>query len=285
MVKKYSKADYPDRELKACHQVLMEIVGLLHEYSDHIALVGGWVPFFAVPQGQAPHLGSTDVDIAFDFQNISDDTYSTILKILSTNGYYQTESGKHFQWWKDIKIDGGDPVIVGVDLLAPEYGGTGKKRESQAVQDAKALKARGSDLIFDESHRYMNIEMEGALPGGALDSVKCRVAGVVPFLVMKGMALRRNKPKDSYDIEYIILNYPGGLTALVDLFKRDANLELVREGLGKIRRAFESADHTGPNDIAMFLEITGDTNLQIRKREAFERVSRFLDALGIEKYV
>ena len=38
MVKKYSRADYPDRELDACHRVLMEVVNLLKEFSDHIAL-------------------------------------------------------------------------------------------------------------------------------------------------------------------------------------------------------------------------------------------------------
>lgn len=285
MVKRYSKSDYPDRELRACHQVLIEIVGLLHDYSDHIALVGGWVPFFSIPQDKDPHMASTDVDIAFDFQSITDSKYSSILQILSANNYYQTEAGKHFQWWKDIAIDDGPVVIIGIDLLAPEYGGSGKQRESQALQDTRALKARGSDLIFDEHHRYTTIEMEGELPNGALDCVKCRVAGVVPFLVMKGMALRRNKPKDSYDIEYIIANFEGGLEALVKLFKRDSDHSLVKEGLGKIRRAFESADHTGPNDIVLFLGIAEPTAAKNRKGQAFETVNKFLDALAIEKFL
>ena len=43
MVKRYSRDDYPARELEACHRVLMELVNLLHEFCDHIALVGGWV--------------------------------------------------------------------------------------------------------------------------------------------------------------------------------------------------------------------------------------------------
>lgn len=97
MVKKFSQADYPNRELQACRRVLMEVVNLLHEFSDHIALVGGWVPYFLVPAGKDAHVGSLDVDIAFDFKNISGDTYETILKILQKNGYYQVDPHKQFQ--------------------------------------------------------------------------------------------------------------------------------------------------------------------------------------------
>lgn len=285
MVKKYSQADYPDRELQACRRVLMEVVNLLHEFSDHIALVGGWVPYFLVPKEKEGHVGSLDVDIAFDFKNISGDTYETILKILQKNGYYQNDPQKQFQWWKEVRVDDGEPIAVELDLLAPEYGGSGKKRESQTIQDAKARKARGSDLIFDNANRFTEIVMEGELPNGALDSVRCRVAGVVPFLVMKGMALGRGKPKDAYDIEYVIKNYPGGLKSLVKEFAADTNNALVLEGLGKIRTKFESMNHVGPNDIARFLEISDPDDKELRKRQAFERVSKFLDALSIQKFV
>jgi hypothetical protein len=251
MVNTHNRADYPDRELLACGRVLMEVVNLLSEFKDHIALVGGWVPYYIVPQGSDPHVGSLDVDVAFDFQQITDTTYQTILNILLNHGYYQTDKHKPFQWWKDVKIDEGKPVTVEVDLLAPEYGGRGKKHENQHIQDTKARKARGSDLIFD--NRFKEIVIEGTLPNGALDSVRCKVAGVVPFLVMKGMALGRGKNKDAYDIEYVIRHYSGGVDALASEFKRDTNNALVQEGLGKIRAKFESANHSGPDDIATFL--------------------------------
>ena len=73
-----------------------------------------------------------------------------------------------------------------VDLLAGEYGGTGGGHRTQPVQDARARKARGADLVFDAP---VPVEVEGELPGGGRDRVTVRVAGVVPWLVMKGMAL------------------------------------------------------------------------------------------------
>jgi len=282
MVKRYQKEDYPQRELEACHRVLMELVGLLSEFKNHIALVGGWVPFYIARSEGNPHLGSLDVDVAFDFEHISQETYETVLALLKANGYYQRNPVRRpFQWWKDVTVDDGGPIPVEVDLLAPEYGGRSRRHEHQFVQDTRARKARGCDLVFD---RVEEVILEGVLPNGARDTVRCKVAGVVPFLVMKGMALGRGKRKDAYDIEYVIRNYPGGSAQIVELFKRDISNKLVQEGLGRIRTKFETPDHAGPQDIADFLGVS-DTNRPLRKREAFEVVSELLDALEIEKFV
>ncbi|MDZ4834216.1 MAG: hypothetical protein SGJ27_10605 [Candidatus Melainabacteria bacterium] len=282
MVKRYRKEDYPQRELEACHRILMEMVNLLHEFSDHIALVGGWVPFFIAKSEVDPHVGSLDVDVAFDFKNISTETYETVLAILKDNGYYQSNPiHKPFQWWKDVKIDDGASVPVEVDLLAPEYGGRGQRHENQFVQDTRARKARGCDLVFS---RLEEVILEGALPNGSRDTVRCKVAGVVPFLVMKGMALGRGKPKDAYDIEYVIRNYPGGIAVIIELFQRDLDNKLVQEGLGRIRAKFESIDHTGPQDIVNFLGISEENKL-VRRRDAFDIVSELLDALEVARFV
>jgi hypothetical protein len=115
--------------------------------------------------------------------------------------------------------------------------------------------------------------------------VKCKVAGVVPFIVMKGMAIGRGKPKDAYDIEFAIANYPAGIIALIEEFKSDIENPLIVEGLGRIRTKFQSPDHTGPDDIARFLEIDEPEAKAFRKRLAFENVVALLDGLGINRIV
>jgi hypothetical protein len=176
-------------------------------------------------------------------------------------------------------------VHVELDLLATEFDGRGKKHEHQTIQDVKARKTRGSDLIFDDFNRFENVEIDGVLPNGAKDTVKCKVAGFVPFIVMKGMALGRGKPKDAYDIEYAIAHYPAGTTKLIDEFKKDPDNLLIRQGLGKIRTKFQTPEHTGPADIIQFLQIEGGDNQSIRRRAAFEVVSELLNALNIERVV
>ena len=74
-------------------------------------------------------------------------------------------------------------------------------------------KARGCDLVFDKS---ISIKIAGNLPDGGKDEVEIKVASLLPFLVMKAMALdSRLKEKDAYDIYYCLDNYQGGLDAVV----------------------------------------------------------------------
>ena len=77
-----SISKYGDVDVKACKAVLLEIVHLLGEIRDNMVLIGGWTPSFIIPQGEEPHIGSLDIDLALNFEKISDDTYKTILEVL-----------------------------------------------------------------------------------------------------------------------------------------------------------------------------------------------------------
>ena len=116
------------------------------------------------------------------------------------------------------------------------------------ILPSQARKGRGCDLAFIDP---IEVTVEDQLPGGGKDSVKIRVASLVTFLVMKGMALDdRLKEKDAWDIIYYVRNYPGGLDALVDELKPHLKHGLVREGLQKIEKYFASASHVGPTAVA-----------------------------------
>ena len=126
------------------------------------------------------------------------------------------------------------------------------------------------------------VKIEGTLPEGGLDAAKVRVAGIVPFLVMKGMALHdRLKPKDAWDIYFRVTNYPGGLDALVREFRPHLTHGLVAEGLRKIREKFLSPSHIGPKSVADFEEITDREARDLRQRDAFERIDHLLEQLGV----
>jgi hypothetical protein len=141
-------------------------------------------------------------------------------------------------------------------------------------------KARGCDLAFQIEPTRVTVK--GQLPDGAVDEVQVQVASVVPFLVMKGMALEdRRKAKDAYDIYFVLHNYPGGVEAVVKAFKRHLKLALVKEGLKKIAGKFATLDHIGPKDVAEFDETLDDEERTIRQRDAFEKVNSLLQQLGI----
>lgn len=125
--------------------------------------------------------------------------------------------------------------------------------------------------------------MEGILPSGGRDSIVIRVAAIVPFIVMKGMALSdRMKEKDAWDIHYCLKNYPGGLDALVRAFKPFMGHGLVKEGLRKIAEKFASEQHVGPKFVSDFEEINDDEERALLQRESFERVDFLLQKLGVK---
>jgi hypothetical protein len=272
-----TRHDYNAEALQAVRNVLIELVQILGEFRDHIVVVGGSVPGLLLRDAAEPHIGTLDIDLALDFRNIPDTSYQTLLKALMIRGYRQ--GGQPFQFFREVPSSGRDPITVEVDLLAGQYGGTSRSHRTQIVQDARARKTRGCDLVFENNEI---VAIEGELPGGGHLTVQCRVAAFVPFLVMKGMALAdRLKEKDAYDIYYCVRQYPGGIAALAEVFRPHLGNGLVREGLTKIKQKFLSPEGAGPKWVADFLEIVDAEERAIQQRAAYEQITTLLDKLGI----
>lgn len=272
-----TRRDYTAEAVEAAKSVLIELTHLLGEYRDNIVLIGGWVPELLIPQKPLPHVGSIDIDLALNHLRIREEGYRLIEELLTSRGYYQEPDKQPFIFFRNVPF--GDSFIkVQVDLLSGEYEGTGKAHRTQAVQGMKARKARGCDLAFE---MVREISVEGEIPGGGLDRVTIRIASIVPFLVMKGMALDdRLKEKDAWDIYYCLLAYPGGIDALVEEFRPHLSHGLVREGLRKIATHFSSLKSIGPKFVADFEEAVDPEEMERIVRDAYERIHAFLNKLG-----
>ncbi|MCK4591022.1 MAG: hypothetical protein KAT86_04655, partial [Candidatus Latescibacteria bacterium] len=272
-------SDYKEPEVRACLSVLLEIMTILGEFRENIIIVGGNVPPLLISSAKEKHPGTIDIDLALDFQYIKSDTYQTIVETLITRGYYQKEGDQPFRFYRDIGDESKDKITVEINLLAGEYGGTAATRRHQTVQNARARKARGCDLVFEGAAK---ITLAGSLPGGATNELTIKVAAIGPFLVMKGMALwGRMKEKDAYDIYYCCKNYPGGFRSLVEAIKPIVKNKLAKEGLGKIKAKFATVDGTGPTWAADFLEISDLEERTRVQREAFEFINALMEELKI----
>jgi hypothetical protein len=275
------RRDYAAEAVEAARSVLVELVQLLGEFREQLVVVGGWVPVLLLAEAPEAHVGTLDIDLALDVQRLPEASYTTLLRALTSRGYRQ-DAGQPFRFFRDVPRLGRAPVVVEVDLLAGEYGGTGPQHRTQPAQDTRARKARGCDLVFAEPR---TVTVEGELPGGGRLAVTCRVAGIVPWLVMKGMALAdRLKEKDAYDIFYCVHVYPGGAIRLAEECRPHLGYALVREGLGKIRAAFLSPEHVAPGWVADFLEVTEAEARAILQRRVYEEVTAWLDALDIDPW-
>ena len=271
-----TRENYNQREVDACKSVLIELVHLLGQHKDALVLVGGWVPPLLYSNSAHEHVGSIHIDLALDHL-IDEATYETIKTALIERNY--TEGSQPFIFFRDVPVPGGNPIKVEVNFLAGQYGGTGKSHRTQTFQDIKPRKARGCDLAFEN---FETVIIEGTLPEGGIDRVSCRIAAIVPFIVMKGMALAdRLKEKDAWDIYFCLKHHPEGLDGLVDLFRDHLGHGLVLEGLQKISEKFESPDHVGPTHVADCEAIEDKDERALKKRDAFERVDHLLRKLGV----
>ena len=274
-----TRRNYSRQAVEAARSVLLELAHLLGEYRDDMVLVGGWVPELLLDAKQMPHVGSTDVDLALDHRSLEQPRYESILALLVDRGYQRSEE-QPFIFYRVVRVEGRD-VTVEVDFLAGEYGGTGRRRRTQVFEDMRARKARGCDLAFDMN---ADVHLDGVLPDGGKDKATIRVASIVPFLVMKGMALEsRLKEKDAWDIYYCTRNFPGGVDALIEQFRPHVGHGLVREGLAKIADKFGSPDHMGPKFVADFEEIDDSEERALLQRDAYERIDYLLRKLGVRQ--
>jgi hypothetical protein len=271
-----TRKDYNEIAVRAARSVMLELLRILGEYRDDIAVVGGWVPALLLESAEEKHIGSIDVDIALNHKSIDAPGYNTIRKLLIKRGYKAGD--QPFIFFRSVIIED-TPVEVQVDFLAGEYEGTSKSHRTQIVQDLRARKARGCELAFELQNEII---IEGVLPEGGNDSVSVHIAGIVPFIIMKGMAMYdRIKEKDAWDIYYCVKNYPKGIDKLVEDFRPVMSNGLVTEGLKKIAGKFAAIEHFGPVSVAAFEELTDPEERALRQRDAYERIYDLLSKLGI----
>lgn len=269
-----SQIDYSAGQREAAKRVLIELVGLFHEYEDELRIVGGWVPDLLFPE--AGHVGSVDVDVLINHITLQDTGYLTMSKILLKNGYKEHPE-KYFSFVKTVCVCGED-YDVDVDILAGMYGGTQEKKRSQHVQGMKALKATGGNFAF--SFDPNRIRLEGHRTDGALDIAHVNVIAVVPYLVMKTAALGRGKAKDAYDIYFLISHYHGGYKLLAQEFKEYAELEIIKKMMQKLNEKFMSPRHTGPMDVSDFMELETESEEAMGVRaDAYAQIQALLDEI------
>ena len=265
--------DYSEGQKTAAYMVLGEIVNLLNEFADNIRIIGGWVPTLLYPESD--HIGSIDVDVLLNQLEIKKtESYKTIKRLLVQNGYTKHPE-KYFTFVKTVVIQGVS-YDVDVDFLSGKYGGDGGN-VSKHIDGIKALPATGGNFAFE--FPPTDVKIEYTRYDGALDSGHVNVISVVPYLVMKTMAMGRGKPKDAYDIYCTIDNYPGGVKALAAEFTPYIDKELVQKMKEKLQEKFASVDHAGPADIVSFLGVTDEDEIARVKQDAYQKIKYLVGSL------
>ncbi len=234
---------------------------MLAPFRDDAVLIGGWVPEIRFPQAFPGHVGSIDVDFAM---RASKARHSEVVELLTKSGF--RPGAEPYQFVKNLDV-GGISVPVRLDLLtSPQH-----HAATFAGSTASPFPVSGTDFAFSDN----TVE--------AIGSAEIRVASVVPLIVMKAFAiLERTKPKDAYDLNFCLENFPGGISALAAEFAVLIDDSAVRDVFTRLAGKFRDEEGCGPRDVVEVEQPMGEARA-IRKFAVFTNVDDFLRAVGIRK--
>lgn len=285
---------YSNAATERCERVLGTLMrGIGQPWRHKVCLVGGLVPRY-LTQGhgynQPPHVGSTDVDVALRLVVEAEDNgaYATLEKNLKRNGFSRVD-GSSWRWAANV-----DGEIVVLELLGDaEDAAPGTVFRPKVAPPAGAggvglLCVRGVELAFRDS---VTITRDVLLLDGARSSVDFQVANLAPFVALKADAyLDRRKPKDAYDLVYVLRWWPGGPEAAAAAVASSpvAGEPFVVSAIARVLGDFAGSDRAGAVDYASLrvpggiaAEAAQARNEAVLVFQQFAAASRVRDVEGV----
>lgn len=254
--------------------------------SAHMVIIGGLVPTLLVPvlDPQAePHVGTADIDLCLSVALIEGDTaqYERLENTLKRLGF-KTEDDS-FRW-----IRSRAPRIT-LEFFCPSgpnrpAGRSYRPSKEHSPTAKHNLGGRLSALCLDAGD-LLNSDVEVIkrnvmLPDGkGAAELELRVTGPIAFLVAKSQALvERDKPKDAYDIVWLIENWSDSpAAAAMEMSKRPVYSPEVERQLRLLGTYFTDWQSIGPSSYSRFTAAPGEEILAARR--AVGAVNEFLESL------
>lgn len=203
-----------------------------------------------------PHIGTRDIDLCLSIALIEDgaEGYERMETQLRAAGFHQGSAS--FRWVH--------PSGTEVEFFCPAGAGrqAGRMHRPPAGPGKQTLGGRLTALALDAgellvAERRVARQTVSLPAGGGVIDFDFPVTGPAGFLAAKVSALGdRDKPKDAYDIVWLLDAWPGGPEALareIDLGMAAAWPEPVRRMRQQLAAAFATEEHHGPRAYANFL--------------------------------
>jgi hypothetical protein len=253
-------AESTDLSLRA----LGTVAAALGAYLGDIVVVGGMVPYLLVDQASADdrHAGTTDLDLALSISLVSSGSYKNLPGLLKEAGFNADSS----LWrWRH-------PSGAAIDLLIKTDKTTkgGNKTKWLVPNELTAL-ANEFVLLAERAPRGFSVRAGTDLDGGQCREVTVRVCAPAPFMALKAYALQnRKKPKDAYDLYYMMRHYGPGLAVLAEEYAAIvsrgplAERRLAIRGLEWLRQHYEELNSPGPAELVRFMGVRGEEAEELR---------------------
>lgn len=283
-------AQYTPEAVAACEKALRTLLGRIGPWGGRMVLVGGLVPRYLVSaaiETVGPHIGTTDLDVVLGVALATDEeeVYRTLQRNLVGAQFHpgrDEDTGQELSYrWQRDDVDG---IRVVLEFFCPvgdgEPGRLRRNPTESAGSRISAIRLTGAELAAQD---YIVVPLPGEVldEGGTRDDVHLRVAGVLPFVVLKALALaEREKDKDAYDLVWTLSAFDGGPAGVVAAAACSPVLRspLVPVALAKLREHFAGIERVGPSRYArFFLGVTDNDDVRDRlRRDAHAVLQLFL---------
>ena len=221
------------------------LVRVVHHYGSRpeFVVLGGLVPELLCAGSPLRHAGTTDIDVQVNIEIGSGAANTARLERALRNAEFEPDDERVWRW-----IDATTArTVVKFELLADlDDEAAGTTIQFAGCSQLGAVNLRGTGFAA----RDVVVQQLSARVGGVHYSVDVNVTGLAGFLLAKtAAAYSRRKPKDWYDIAFVLLHNDSGGPAEAARAARarfPADLLGVKTALDDLLANFESPGAQGP---------------------------------------
>ena len=223
------------------------LVRVVHHYGakPEFVVLGGLVPELLCSGSEWQHAGTTDVDVQVDLEIACGAVNTARLEQALRNAEFEPDNERVWRWMADGT---NTRTVVKFELLADVGSAPANSTvHFDACEELGAVNLRGTGF----ASRDVEVRELRAHIGGVLHTVELNVTGLAGFLLAKAAAAySRRKPKDWYDVAFVLLhNDAGGPEAaagvVLECFAADL-AGTARTALDDLLANFAAPDAQGP---------------------------------------
>lgn len=201
---------------------------------------GSALPLLIGEVVEDPYVGTLDVDAVLDPVAVLEPMYRRISEVLLQRDYRQDPQNT-YRWFRSVVVDGQE-IEVELDFLAPSDGT--RHRHVRLDGEPVARSAEGAAIVREQFETH---SLSGILPDGRRNTVAVRVAGPAALVVLKALALDgRDKPKDAYDIDYVLAHALGGIEPIAHSLRSWDHIDIVMRAVAVLTAKFKDVNDYGP---------------------------------------
>lgn len=231
---------------EAAERALLRVV---HHYGarPEFVLLGGLVPELLCSRSKVRHAGTSDVDVQVNLEIACGASNAARLERALRNAGFEPDGLRCWRW---ISV-GMPPAVVKFELLADLDDAPAEATvRFDGCQELGAVNLRGTGFAArDVVVRELRMRV-----AGIEHVVEINVTGLAGFLLAKCSAAHsRRKPKDWYDIAFVLLHNDAGgpeeaAKAVLDRFGPE--IEMARTAIDDLLANFATPDAQGPQAFA-----------------------------------